>query len=139
MPTSIRAACPATGPTKATGPAAGVAAAHSSTATAALAGRARSIRTPSDPRTATERVGNLCTSSTSLRRAFRAETGTAFSEWRTRLRPNHSLSLLEQGQLVSSGAARVGLVSTDGYILAFRRHFGRTPGAYVRNPLDRSA
>ncbi|MFJ7591199.1 hypothetical protein ACIQZO_28250 [Streptomyces sp. NPDC097617] len=58
-------------------------------------------RTPSDPRTATEWAENLYTSSTSLRRAFRAETGMAFSEWRTRLRLNHSLSLLEQGQLVS--------------------------------------
>ncbi|MFE5861977.1 helix-turn-helix domain-containing protein [Streptomyces virginiae] len=96
-------------------------------------------RTPSDPRTATEWAENLYTSSTSLRRAFRAETGMAFSEWRTRLRLNHSLSLLEQGQLVSSVAARVGFVSTNGYILAFRRHFGQTPGAYVRNSLDRSA
>ncbi|MFG2236395.1 helix-turn-helix transcriptional regulator [Streptomyces sp. NPDC048723] len=96
-------------------------------------------RTPSDPRTATEWAENLYTSSTSLRRAFRAETGMAFSEWRTRLRLNHSLSLLEQGQLVSSVAARVGFVSTNGYILAFRRHFGQTPGAYVRSSLDRSA
>ncbi|MFB7253030.1 hypothetical protein [Streptomyces nojiriensis] len=38
-----------------------------------------------------------------------------------------------------SVAARVGFVSTDGYILAFRRHFGQTPGAYVRSSLDRSA
>ncbi|MFJ3723830.1 AraC family transcriptional regulator [Streptomyces sp. NPDC090045] len=96
-------------------------------------------RTPSDPRTATEWAENLYTSSTSLRRAFRAETGMAFSEWRTRLRLNHSLSLLEQGQLVSAVAARVGFVSTNGYILAFRRHFGQTPGAYVKNSLDRSA
>ncbi|MGW1144023.1 helix-turn-helix transcriptional regulator, partial [Streptomyces sp. NPDC002454] len=89
-------------------------------------------RDPGDPRTATEWAQELYTSSTSLRRAFRAETGLAFSEWRTRLRLNHSLPLLAQGQLVSTVAARVGFVSTNGYILAFRRHFGRTPGAYVR-------
>ncbi|MFD5554233.1 AraC family transcriptional regulator [Streptomyces sp. NPDC127068] len=89
-------------------------------------------REPGDPRTATEWAEELYTSSTSLRRAFRTETGLAFSEWRTRLRLNHSLPLLAQGQLVSAVAARVGFVSTNGYILAFRRHFGRTPGAYVR-------
>ncbi|MER5872749.1 AraC family transcriptional regulator [Streptomyces sp. NPDC002044] len=96
-------------------------------------------RTPSDPRTATEWAENLYTSSTSLRRAFRTETGMAFSEWRTRLRLNHSLCLLEQGHLVSTVAARVGFVSTNGYILAFRRHFGQTPGAYMKNSLARSA
>ncbi len=89
-------------------------------------------RDPGDGRTATEWADEVYTSSTSLRRAFRAETGLAFSEWRTRLRLNHSLPLLAQGQLVSAVAARVGFVSTNGYILAFRRHFGRTPGAYVR-------
>ncbi|MFG2989441.1 helix-turn-helix transcriptional regulator [Streptomyces sp. NPDC048257] len=81
---------------------------------------------------------DLYTSSTSLRRAFRAETGMPFSEGRTRLRLNHSLSLLEQGQLVSTAAARVGFVSTNGYIVAFRRHSGQTPGAYVRSSLDRA-
>lgn len=95
-------------------------------------------RTPSDARTATEWAAALYTSSTSLRRAFRAETGMAFSEWRTRMRLNHSLGLLEQGHLVGVVAARVGFVSTNGYILAFRRHFGCTPGAFVKETvLDR--
>ncbi|MFE6778613.1 helix-turn-helix domain-containing protein [Streptomyces sp. NPDC057676] len=90
-------------------------------------------RTPSDARTAVQWAADLYTSSTSLRRAFRAETGMAFSEWRTRLRLNHSLELLAQGQLVGAVAARVGFVSANGYILAFRRYFGQTPGAFVRD------
>ncbi|MEU7347400.1 AraC family transcriptional regulator [Streptomyces bacillaris] len=49
------------------------------------------MRNPGDPRTASEWAESLYTSSTSLRRAFRAETGLAFSEWRTRLRLDHSL------------------------------------------------
>ncbi|MEO3976445.1 AraC family transcriptional regulator [Streptomyces sp. CAU 1734] len=97
------------------------------------------IRTPSDPRTATEWAESLYTNSTSLRRAFRAETGLAFSEWRTRLRLNHSLDLLAQGQMVSTVAARVGFVSTNGYILAFRRYFHETPGAYMRRSEQHSA
>jgi AraC-like DNA-binding protein len=79
--------------------------------------------------------GRCCSTlrnSTSLRRAFRAETGLPLSEWRTRLCLNHSLTLLEQGHMVSAVAAWVGF-STNGYILAFRRYFGQTPGTYVRN------
>ncbi|MFE7134428.1 AraC family transcriptional regulator [Streptomyces sp. NPDC057638] len=87
---------------------------------------------PDDPRTAEEWARGLYTSSTSLRRAFRAETGIAFSEWRTRLRLNRSLEFLTDGHLVATVAARVGFTSTNGYILAFRKHFGRTPGAYIR-------
>ncbi|MCM2387962.1 helix-turn-helix transcriptional regulator [Streptomyces albipurpureus] len=97
------------------------------------------IRMPSDPRTATEWAESLYTNSTSLRRAFRAETGLSFSEWRTRLRLNHSLDLLAQGHLVSTVAARVGFVSTNGYILAFRRYFHETPGAYVRRSTHAAA
>ncbi|MER6914498.1 AraC family transcriptional regulator [Streptomyces sp. NPDC000594] len=102
------------------------------TSDAARAVAGELLRRPDDPRTADEWARGLYTSSTSLRRAFRTETGIAFSEWRTRLRLNRSLELLAQGQMVGAVATRVGFVSTNGYILAFRKHFGRTPGAYVR-------
>ncbi|MGW1926968.1 helix-turn-helix transcriptional regulator, partial [Streptomyces massasporeus] len=90
------------------------------------------LRRPDDQRTATEWAESLHTSSTSLRRAFRTETGLAFSEWRTRVRLNRSLDLLDRGDLVSTVAARVGFTSTNGYILAFRKHFGCTPGAWAK-------
>ncbi|MFC9811363.1 AraC family transcriptional regulator [Streptomyces virginiae] len=105
---------------------------------AALAVARGLARDPSDGRTATQWAAGLYTSSTSLRRAFRAETGMAFSEWRTRLRLNHALYLLDQGQLVGLVAAQVGFVSTNGFILAFRRYFGRTPGSYVQQQTGRS-
>lgn len=89
------------------------------------------LRSPEDQRTATEWAESLYTSSTSLRRAFRNETGLAFSEWRTRVRLNRSLDLLDRGHQVGT-AARVGFVSTNGYIMAFRRHFGCTPGAWIK-------
>ncbi|WP_051715989.1 helix-turn-helix transcriptional regulator [Streptomyces bikiniensis] len=97
------------------------------------------LRRPDDPRTATEWAESLYVSSTSLRRAFRTETGIAFSEWRTRVRLNHSLELLTQGHQVGAVAAKVGFTSTNGYILAFRRHFGRTPGAWTKECAERSA
>ncbi|MGW6414091.1 AraC family transcriptional regulator [Streptomyces sp. NPDC055055] len=90
------------------------------------------LRRPDDQRTAAEWAESLYVSSTSLRRAFRSETGIAFSEWRTRARLNHSLELLSRGHQVGAVAVKVGFTSTNGYILAFRRHFGRTPGAWTR-------
>lgn len=86
---------------------------------------------PDDTRTATEWAETFFASDTSLRRAFLAETGVTFTQWRTRLRLNCSLDLLAQGQLVSAVAARVGFTSTNGFILAFRRHFAQTPGAFA--------
>ncbi|CAM5648870.1 hypothetical protein SAVIM338S_06470 [Streptomyces avidinii] len=101
-----------------------------SRAAAAVAGEL--TRRPDDPRTATEWAQDFYTSSTSLRRCFREETGLAFTEWRTRLRLNHSLDLLAQGMMVGTVAARVGFAGPNGYIAAFRRHFGETPGSYTR-------
>ncbi|MFH0518624.1 helix-turn-helix domain-containing protein [Streptomyces sp. M41] len=97
------------------------------------------LRDPADQRTAEQWAAGLYTSSTSLRRAFRTETGLAFSDWRTRVRLNRSLELLAEGHRVGIVATRVGFVSTNGFILAFRRHFDRTPGAYVRERLHRAA
>ncbi|GGY40563.1 AraC family transcriptional regulator [Streptomyces omiyaensis] len=96
------------------------------------------LRSPDDQRTATEWAESLYVSATSLRRAFRAETGIAFSEWRTRVRLNHSLALLSRGHQVGAVAAKVGFTSTNGYILAFRRHFGRTPGVWIKEHEGRS-
>ncbi|MFE7185270.1 helix-turn-helix transcriptional regulator [Streptomyces erythrochromogenes] len=95
-------------------------------------------RTPSDPRTASEYAADLYTSATTLRRAFQAETGMAFSEWRTRLRLNHALCLLDQGETVQVVSAHVGFTSTNGFILAFRRYFGCTPGTYARRDTEGS-
>ncbi|MEU6293635.1 helix-turn-helix transcriptional regulator [Streptomyces erythrochromogenes] len=95
-------------------------------------------RTPSDPRTASAYAADFYTSATTLRRAFQAETGMSFSEWRTRLRLNHALDLLDQGQTVQTVSAHVGFASTNGFILAFRRYFGRTPGTYARRNTDGS-
>ncbi|TYC07636.1 AraC family transcriptional regulator [Actinomadura syzygii] len=94
---------------------------------------------PQDPRTAAEWAQSSYTSPTSLRRAFRVETGLTFTEWRTRLRLNRSLDLLDEGLLVGAVAARVGFASTNGFILAFRRHFGQTPGSYLRDILVTTA
>lgn len=86
---------------------------------------------PADQRTVTQWADAHYTSATSLRRAFLAETGLTFSEWRTRARINASVELLARGRLVSTVAQQVGFTSTNGFILAFRRYFEQTPKAYA--------
>ncbi|MFT4167247.1 MAG: AraC family transcriptional regulator [Microlunatus sp.] len=90
---------------------------------------------PADQRTAGEWAAALHVGATTLRRAFAAETGLTFSEWRTRLRLNLSVPLLARGLMVSAVAQRVGFTSTNGFILAFRRYFGTTPKAYATTEL----
>ncbi len=86
---------------------------------------------PNDQRTAAQWAASMFTSPTTLRRAFVTETGLTFSEWRTRLRLNVSIDLLADGLMVSTVAQRVGFTSTNGFIMAFRRHLDQTPKAYM--------
>ncbi len=100
-----------------------------STIAAAVAGVL--LASPGDQRTVTEWAQALYTSPTSLRRAFLAETGLTFSEWRSRARVNASVDLLGEGRMVSTVAQQVGFSSTNGFILAFRRYFGVTPKVFA--------
>ncbi|MET0863214.1 MAG: AraC family transcriptional regulator [Nakamurella sp.] len=94
---------------------------------------AESLRAqPNDARTLDEWARLLHTSSASIRRAFRAETGMPFSQWRTMLRLNASLPYLRGGLPVSVVANRVGFESSNGYAMAFRRHFACRPTEFAR-------
>ncbi|MFT4217993.1 MAG: AraC family transcriptional regulator [Micropruina sp.] len=90
---------------------------------------------PRCQRTVADWAGHLHVGATTLRRAFVNETGLNFSEWRTRLRLNLSVDLLARGHLVCGVAQQVGFTSTNGFIIAFRRHFGKTPKAYAESEL----
>lgn len=104
--------------------------------TAAAVAIAAALRAdPADQRTVAQWASHHHVGATTLRRAFVNETGLNFSEWRTRLRLNLSMELLAGSDLVSSVAHRVGFTSTNGFIIAFRRHFGTTPGAYAETRL----
>ncbi|MFT3852438.1 MAG: helix-turn-helix transcriptional regulator [Ilumatobacteraceae bacterium] len=72
----------------------------------------------------------LATSASTLRRAFLAETGLTFSEWRTRVRLDAALPLLNERVSVDRVARRVGYASRSGFIDAFHRHFGHPPGQH---------
>lgn len=96
--------------------------------TGPLAGRvAQALRADlTDERTLEDWAVELHTSVMSLRRAFRAETGLPFTQWRSRLRLAASLDPLLRGEPVTSVAHSVGF-SHNGFLAAFRRHFGCAP------------
>lgn len=89
------------------------------------------VAAPADGRGLRDWAAALHVSEKTLRRAFVAETGLTFTDWRTRVRLRASLPLLADQLPVAAVAARVGYRSANGYINAFRRHFGRTPGSYA--------
>lgn len=89
---------------------------------------------PSHCDTLDEWAARLHCSVTSIRRAFVAETGMSFTEWRSRFRVEASLEALERGGGVAAVAARVGMTH-NGYSLAFRRMLGCTPSEYRAHAL----
>jgi AraC-like DNA-binding protein/quercetin dioxygenase-like cupin family protein len=94
---------------------------------------------PSDPATLHDWGRRLGASESTLRRAFLTSTGLTFSEWRTQARLRASLPMLHERVPVDAVARRVGYSSTNGFIDAFRRHFGHTPGTHVRSHTRGSA
>lgn len=70
----------------------------------------------------------LHVSAVSIRRAFLAETGLPFSQWRTRVRLDAAVARLRAGEPVTAVAHAVGL-SHNGLLAACRRHLGLPPSA----------
>lgn len=89
------------------------------------------IARPDDPRPLDELAQAAGTSVSTLRRAF-AETGMTFTDWRTQVRLQAALPHLADGVPVAGVARRVGYTSLNGFVDAFRRHFGHTPAAHFR-------
>jgi AraC-like DNA-binding protein len=90
------------------------------------------LERPTDHDTLEGWADRLATSASTLRRAFLAETGLTFTEWRTQARLFAALPLLAPRMSIERVALQVGYASTSGFVEAFRRHFGHTPGAHHR-------
>lgn len=85
---------------------------------------------PADDRTLSDWGRIAGASARNLARLFRAETGLTFGQWRTQLRLRAALPLLAEGVPVSRVAGRVGYASPSGFVAAFHRVVGVSPGAY---------
>jgi len=69
-------------------------------------------------------------SSRTLTRCFARETGMSFMIWRRSARLICSLELLAAGRPVTDVALCVGYESQSAYQVAFKSHFGTSPGRY---------
>jgi AraC-like DNA-binding protein len=100
---------------------------------------ARLLTDPADDTPLRTWAVRLRVGESTLRRSFVTETGLPFSEWRSRARVGAALPLLERGVPVSGVARRVGYCSVNGFVVAFRRRYGVSPGAWRagRQPADR--
>ncbi|RLP77887.1 AraC family transcriptional regulator [Mycetocola tolaasinivorans] len=88
------------------------------------------LRDPADPRPITDWAAGEGISAKTLLRAFAAETGFTFAQWRTRARVYRVARLLGEGSSVQDAALRVGFATSTGCIQAFRGVFGVTPAVY---------
>ncbi|MFI2238177.1 AraC family transcriptional regulator [Streptomyces chrestomyceticus] len=87
-------------------------------------------RCPADDRTLAEWGAEVGASARTLARAFAAETGMPFGQWRTRARLQSAMPLLAGGATVAAVACRVGYASPSAFVAAFRRVVGVPPGTY---------
>lgn len=87
---------------------------------------------PANQDTLEQWARRLATSPSTLRRAFLADTGLTFTDWRTRARLEAALPLLADQCSVGRVAYRVGYASRSGFVDAFGRHFGHAPATYRR-------
>ncbi len=85
---------------------------------------------PADQRSLAEWGRAVGASERTLTRAFVADTGLRFDEWRTRARVTAAVRLLATGVPVARVATDVGYASASAFGAAFRRATGTTPGAY---------
>jgi len=69
-------------------------------------------------------------SARTIARAFRAETGMTFTQWRTRVRMIAAVELLGAGEPVGLVARRVGYATISAFSAAFSRTMGRPPRDY---------
>ncbi|MBN3491842.1 helix-turn-helix transcriptional regulator [Vibrio neptunius] len=88
------------------------------------------LETPDDARSQTELAHDFGTSTRTLSRLFKKETGIAFGFWRQQARLISSLPLLEKGLSITCVALSCGYSNTSTFITVFKARFGVTPSVY---------
>lgn len=85
---------------------------------------------PADPRSMDDWAAELGTSTRSLARHFRQETGMTFGQWRQQARLLAALTRIAEGDAVANIAQDLGYNSQSAFITMFRKALGKTPGRY---------
>lgn len=90
------------------------------------------IDNPADDRDLAHWAVAAGVSAKTISRAFLADTGFSFREWRILARLHSAAGLLEQGHSVQNVASEVGYLTSSSFIAAFKSRFGVTPARYPR-------
>jgi AraC-like DNA-binding protein/quercetin dioxygenase-like cupin family protein len=91
---------------------------------------------PADGRTLAQWGRDVGASERTLARAFLADTGLPFGQWRGQLRLRAATVALATGEPVARVAREVGYESTSAFVAAFRRATGSTPAAYFSHTAE---
>jgi AraC-like DNA-binding protein/quercetin dioxygenase-like cupin family protein len=92
---------------------------------------------PGDSTSVDEWARRLGLSARHFSRLFKDETGVPFSTWRALHHVKHALLMLASGASVTRVAMDLGYGSTSSFIEMFKRHTGRTPGAWLETTASR--
>lgn len=87
-------------------------------------------RQPASPPSLTQWAADSGTSTRTLLRRFRAESGCTVAQYTLRVRMRLALKLLDQNVSLTDVALQCGYRSTTSFLAAFRRTFGAPPAAY---------
>lgn len=82
---------------------------------------------PGDSRTVEELAALAHTSTRTVERSFRFETGMTLRQWRIRNRMESAADLLRSGSTVGAVAQRVGYTNVKSFRHVFTQHFGISP------------
>lgn len=72
----------------------------------------------------------VCMSEKTLTRLFKRETGQTMGRWVQGVRLQRAVEYIEAGHSITSAALSCGYTSVSAFIVAFKKHFGTTPGAF---------
>ena len=89
------------------------------------------LRHPGDTQPLADLSRIAGTSTRTLERLFRAETGLSFRQWRAKLRLLHAIEALDRGESSTAIAFSTGYSSPSAFIAAFRKAFGTTPQRFL--------
>jgi AraC-like DNA-binding protein len=90
---------------------------------------------PADDRSLQTWAEQTGASEKTLHRRFVAETGLSFQQWRTHVRMTRALELHAQGRRQLDIALAVGYATEGAYAQAFKKQYGRPPGALRNSPI----
>jgi AraC-like DNA-binding protein len=95
--------------------------------------------TPQDDRPFAQLSSEAGITERTARRAFLAETGMTFLQWRQQARLTLAFERLARGEAVAEVSDAVGYATPSNFIAMFRRAFGAPPARYFARFAARAA